>query len=215
MVKDIIKADVAESAKVGARGTPNFFVNGIPVRGALPYERFKPTIEAELKKANALIKKGVKLKDVYAEVMKEAGKPAPNFKLPNAPAKPKGPIKVDDHPEDMAFGPKNAKVTIYEFSDFECPFCSKGADTITALKKEYGDKIRVVFKNLPLSFHKNAELAARAAHAAGKQGKFWEMSAIVFKNQNYLLKILWKNLIKSDQVQAHLDIINKSEMIFY
>ena len=181
-VKDIIKADVAESAKVGARGTPNFFVNGIPVRGALPYERFKPTIEAELKKANALIEKGVKLKDVYAEVMKEAGKPAPNFKLPNAPVKPSGPIKVDDHPEDMAFGPKNAKVTIYEFSDFECPFCSKGADTITALKKEYGDKIRVVFKNLPLSFHKNAELAARAAHAAGKQGKFWEMHDKLFEN---------------------------------
>ena len=181
-VKDIVKADVAESARVGARGTPNFFVNGIPVRGALPYERFKPTIEAELKKANDLIKKGIKIENVYAEVMKEAGKPAPNFKLPTAPVKPAGPVKVDDHPEDMAFGPKNAKVTIYEFSDFECPFCSKGADTIDALKKEYGDKIRVVFKNLPLSFHKNAELAARAAHAAGKQGKFWEMHDKLFDN---------------------------------
>ena len=53
---------------------------------------------------------------------------------------------------------------------------------MTALKKEYGDKIRVVFKNLPLSFHKNAELAARAAHAAGKQGKFWEMHDKLFEN---------------------------------
>ena len=62
------------------------------------------------------------------------------------------------------------------------PSSSKGADTIDALKKEYGDKIRVVFKNLPLSFHKNAELAARAAHAAGKQGKFWEMHDKLFDN---------------------------------
>ncbi len=186
-VKAQVKADMAESAKVGARGTPNFFVNGIPVRGALPFDRFKPTIEAELKKANALLKKGIKLKDVYAEVMKDAGKPAaPNFKLPSAPPKPTGPVKVDDHPEDMGFGPKNAKVKIYEFSDFECPFCSKGADVITQLKKDYGDKIRVVFKNLPLSFHKHAELAARAAHAAGKQGKFWQMHDKLFANYRNL-----------------------------
>jgi protein-disulfide isomerase len=185
--KAIVKADMAESAKVGARGTPNFFVNGIPVRGALPFERFKPIIDAELKKANALIKKGTKLKDVYAEVMKDAGKPAaPNFKLPTAPAKPKGKVKVDDHPEDMAFGPKSAKVTIYEFSDFQCPFCTKGANVMTQLKKDYGDKIRVVFKNLPLSFHDQAELAARAAHAAGKQGKFWQMHDKLFANNRGL-----------------------------
>jgi protein-disulfide isomerase len=201
-VKDIIKADVAESAKVGARGTPNFFVNGIPVRGALPYERFKPTIEAELKKADALLKKGVKLKDIYAEVMKEAGKPAPNFKLPSAPAKPKGPVVIDDHPEDMAFGPKSAKVTIYEFSDFQCPFCSKGADTITALKKEYGNKIRVVFKNLPLGFHQHAELAARAAHAAGKQGKFWQMHDKLFENY----RNLGDELIKGYAKEVGLDM---------
>ena len=147
------------------------------MRGVL-YERFKLTIEAELKKANDLIKKGIKIENVYAEVMKEAGKPAPNFKLPTAPVKPAGPVKVDDHPEDMAFGPKNAKVTIYEFSDFECPFCSKGADTIDALKKEYGDKIRVVFKNrrvLP-----QGRRAAARSYAAGKQGKFWEMHDKLF-----------------------------------
>jgi protein-disulfide isomerase len=185
-VKAQVKKDTAEATKVGARGTPNFFVNGIPVRGALPFDRFKPTIEAELKKANALIKKGTKLKDVYAEIMKDAGKAAPSFKLPSAPAKPKGPVKVDDHPEDMAFGPKNAKVTIYEFSDFQCPFCSKGAAVVDELKKAYGDKIRVVFKNLPLGFHQHAELAARAAHAAGQQGKFWEMHDVLFKNSRNL-----------------------------
>jgi len=222
-VKNIVKADVAESAKVGARGTPNFFVNGIPVRGALPYARFKPTIEAELEKADALIKKGVKLKDVYAEVMKEAGKPTANVKRPKAPVKPEGPIKVDDHPEDMALGPKSAKVTIYEFSDFECPFCSKAADTMTALKKEYGDKIRVVFKNLPLSFHKHAELAARAAHAAGKQGKFWEMHDKLFANHRTLNEesikgfakeigvnyAKWENDLNSESTKAKIEADKK------
>ena len=222
-VRNIIKADVTESAKVGARGTPNFFINGIPVRGALPYERFKPIIEAELKKADLLIKKGVNLKDVYAEVMKEAGKPTPNAKRPDTSVKPTGPVLIEDHPEDMAFGPKSAKVTIYHFSDFECPFCSKGAATMTALKQEYGDQIRVVFKNLPLSFHKHAELAARAAHAAGKQGKFWEMHDKLFANYRSLNEASikrfaketgvnyakWENDLNSESTQAKIEADKK------
>ena len=159
----------------------------MPVRGALPFESFKTKIDAEIKKANALLKKGTKLKDVYAAIMKDAGKPVgPSFKLPTAPKKPTGPVKIADHPEDMAHGPKNAKVTIYEFSDFQCPFCSKGADAMNQVKKEFGDKVRIVFKNLPLGFHQHAEVAARAAHAAGKQGKFWEMHDVLFKNQRSL-----------------------------
>jgi protein-disulfide isomerase len=85
-----------------------------------------------------------------------------------------------------AFGPTDAKVTIVEFSDFECPFCSRAAEATTKLKEKYGDKVRFVFRQFPLSFHKNAHLAAEAALAAHAQGKFWEFHDKLFANQQKL-----------------------------
>jgi protein-disulfide isomerase len=85
-----------------------------------------------------------------------------------------------------SFGPENAKVTIIEFSDFQCPFCSKGANAVTDLKKKYAGKIRVVFRQFPLSFHDKAHVAAEAALAAHAQGKFWEFHDKMFANQNSL-----------------------------
>jgi protein-disulfide isomerase len=83
-------------------------------------------------------------------------------------------------------GPANAPITIVEFSDFECPYCARGASTVEEVLKAYPDKVKVAFKNLPLPFHKNADPAARAALAAGKQGKFWEMHDLLFENQRGL-----------------------------
>ena len=57
-------------------------------------------------------------------------------------------------------GPENAKVTVVEFSDFECPYCKRGADTVEQILKAYPNDVRVAFKNLPLPFHKNAGLIA-------------------------------------------------------
>jgi protein-disulfide isomerase len=72
-------------------------------------------------------------------------------------------------------GAKDAKVTIVIFSDFQCPFCARVQATLDELQKEYGSDVRIVAKHNPLAFHPNAEHSARAAEAAGKQGKFWEM----------------------------------------
>jgi protein-disulfide isomerase len=85
-----------------------------------------------------------------------------------------------------SFGPENAKVTIVEFSDFQCPFCSRGANAVTELKKKYAGKIRVVFRQFPLSFHDKAHVAAEAAMFAHSKGKFWEMHDKMFANQNAL-----------------------------
>ncbi len=85
-----------------------------------------------------------------------------------------------------SFGPADAKVTVVEFSDFECPYCAMAAQTMTALKKKYGDKVRFVFRQFPLSFHKNAQLTAEASLAAHAQGKFWEFHDKVFENQKAL-----------------------------
>ena len=83
-------------------------------------------------------------------------------------------------------GPENAKATIIEFSDFQCPFCSKGASAVTDLKKKYAGKLRVVFRQFPLSFHDKAHVAAEAALFAHSKGKFWEFHDKMFANQNSL-----------------------------
>src|SRR5260370_39913633 len=74
-------------------------------------------------------------------------------------------------------GSDKAKVTIVEFSDFQCPFCSRVGSTLEQLTKTYGKDIRIAWKNNPLPFHPNAMPAAQPAMAAGEQGKFWQMHA--------------------------------------
>ena len=113
-------------------------------------------------------------------------------------AKPAGPAKPPadsyevwkiavDPKDDHVIGDSNAAlVTIVEFSDFECPFCSRGKDTVDAVRKEYGDKVRVVFKHHPLPFHKKAGPAHQASVAAGNQGKFWEYHDKLFANAREL-----------------------------
>lgn len=85
--------------------------------------------------------------------------------------------------KDHVYGNKDAKVTIIEYSDFECPYCSKNFATMEQIKKNYGDKIKVAYRHFPLDFHKNAHPAAKASECAADQGKFWEMHSKIFSNQ--------------------------------
>lgn len=80
--------------------------------------------------------------------------------------------------------PNNAKVTIVEFGDFQCPSCAQVYPALKELLKIYQDKLNLVFRNFPLPQHKNANVAAEAALAAGSQGKFWEMYDKLYENQN-------------------------------
>ena len=77
-------------------------------------------------------------------------------------------------------GPKNASVTIIEFSDYQCPFCQKAEDVVDQVMKTYADKIRLVYRDYPLPFHPNARPASEAAACANAQGKFWEYHAKLF-----------------------------------
>lgn len=97
----------------------------------------------------------------------------------------KNPVKIDVA-NAPTIGPANAKITIVEFSDFQCPFCSRGSKTIKEVMKAYPNDVKVAFKNLPLPFHQQAVPAAKAALAAHKQGKFWEMHDALFENQQTL-----------------------------
>jgi protein-disulfide isomerase len=94
----------------------------------------------------------------------------------------KNPVKIDLGSSPVK-GPAGAKITIVEFSDFECPFCKRGRDIMQQVMKMYPNDVKVVFKHLPLDFHAKAEPASRAAIAAGNQGKFWEMYNALFDNQ--------------------------------
>ena len=93
------------------------------------------------------------------------------------------PVPVGSSP---ILGRTDAKVTIVEFSDFQCPFCARVQPVLEEVRKTYGDDVRIVYKHLPLSFHQHAEGAAQAAAAAAAQGKFWPMAEALFGHQSAL-----------------------------
>ncbi|WP_224369184.1 DsbA family protein [Hyalangium versicolor] len=105
---------------------------------------------------------------------------------PRAEAMEKQVIPATPRTDAPSLGSADAKVTVEVWSDFECPFCARGAETVKALREKYGDQVRIVFRQNPLPAHKNARLAAIAAMAAHEQGKFWEFHDALFANQNAL-----------------------------
>ncbi|HVF69688.1 MAG TPA: thioredoxin domain-containing protein [Xanthomonadales bacterium] len=104
----------------------------------------------------------------------------------STPDKPKPPVdqkllvKGDSHKVEA----KNAKVTLVEFGDFQCPACGASHPIVKQLLEEYKDDVTFVFRNYPLPMHKNAMKAANAAEAAGAQKKFFEMHDLLFENQS-------------------------------
>jgi protein-disulfide isomerase len=89
--------------------------------------------------------------------------------------------------DDPSIGSASAPVTLVEFSDFQCPFCQRVAPTLKQVKEKYGDKVRVVWKDFPLTqIHPQAFKAGEAAHCAADQGKFWEYHDRLFANQQAL-----------------------------
>ena len=106
---------------------------------------------------------------------------------PPAPPPPDPKRKVES-PSDGApwRGPASARVSVVEFSDFQCPFCSRAQPTLKQVTERWPKDVRFSFRHLPLPFHDNAMAAAKAVEAARRQGKFWEMHDLLFQNQEHL-----------------------------
>ncbi len=93
-------------------------------------------------------------------------------------------------------GNKDAKITIVEFSDFQCPYSQRFHPVVGEVLKSYPNDVNYVLKNYPLSFHPNARPAAKASLAAGEQGKYWEMTEALFQNGKELSEEKYKELAK-------------------
>jgi len=192
--KDQVEADQAQARALGATGTPYFYVNGQRIAGAQPFEQFKVVVDAALKRADAALAKGVPRKDLYETLVKDgqAGPPAP----PPQPPPAAQAHNVDLGTDSPWTGAKHAKVTIVEFSDFQCPFCQRAEPTLQKILETYKGDVKLVWRNEPLSFHPNALPAAKAAMAAHKQGKFWQMHALMFQHQNELSEAKYEEWAK-------------------
>ena len=131
-----------------------------------------------------------------------------NVPPPNIPPPPAPPSEEEQLKQELAdkinvdlgntpfFGNRNAKIMIVVFSDFQCPFSKRGADTLHALKQKYGGDLMYVYKNLPLPFHPESMPSAKAALAAGKQGKFYEYHDKLFEKQGELGEALYLQIAK-------------------
>jgi protein-disulfide isomerase len=185
---DKIDKDMNEGKTAGVQGTPAFFVNGVFINGAQPFDNFKKTIDQELQKAQAKIAAGTPKARIYAEMVKENKKNAPAAAKDEDEGQKEDTTTVFKVPVDKSpvLGNPNALVTMVIFSDFQCPFCSRVEPTLKAIRDKYGDKVRTVWKNEPLPFHNRAEPCAEAAMEVraqkGDKG-FWAMHDTLFANQ--------------------------------
>jgi len=164
-----IEADAVAGAKLGVQGTPCSFINGKYFSGARPLAEYRAMIDAELKVAKP-----------YDELMQTALAELPTMPNANAAAPAAEPRREPgggDVGPTYTRGSDKAPITLVEYADYFCEYCRSAEPPLLRILDEYAGKVRVVWKDFPLSLEDDGTVAARAALAAGEQGKFWEMHA--------------------------------------
>ncbi len=151
--REIILKDRHRGNAMGVDGTPAFFVNEHAISGAYPFEYFQQVIEAELDPE----------KPLPVDLREPSSEPA-SFDLEGRPTQ----------------GPSDAPVTLVEFSDFHCPFCSRLRETLHQVMEQHAGKVRRVFFHFPLTIHPGADMTHQASECAHEQGKFWEFFEKIF-----------------------------------
>ncbi len=167
-----LTADRDLAMDLGAQGTPHFFINGRRVAGAQPLSSFEAMVQEELAKVEAL--------------KPQQGAATPYERLQRLASPPPGleRMAVELPPADSpSMGPLDAPVVVQMFSDFECGYCGRVMPTLEALRQRYPNEVRVVWRHLPLPFHRHARPAAAAALEVRSQkgdGAFWKMTNRLF-----------------------------------
>lgn len=166
----LIRQEKAAGIQKGITGTPTFFINNQRITGPVALEQFSSFIEALIK-----------------------GAPLPSHTGSAAPAAPSAPalgeaegsavLLFDDLHGRPSLGPPDAKITLVEFSDFQCSFCKQFELTLKKLEKNFPGKIWRVWRHYPLPMHETAERIHQASECAFEQGKFWEYHDKLFETQ--------------------------------
>lgn len=173
-----VDRDLAQAKELGAVGTPWFFVNGIRLTGAQPFEAFQALVDAQLVAAQAKLASGTAPERLYAVLSKDNRTAQPAEQQDEDPPEDTSTVFKVPVGSSPARGGPGALVTIVEFADYECPYCVRAEATLRDLRASYGDKLRFVFKNEPMVFHPRAEPAAEAAlevRAQKGNDAFWSM----------------------------------------
>ena len=174
-VEELVKTEVEKAVPNPPDDQMKQVFDQAQAAGKLPpnvtFEQVKPQIAQFLTQAP----REKAIEDLFKKLLKEQNG-ALYLSEPRVQVEATGPSK----------GPASAPVTIVEFSDFQCPYCGMATKELHQVMGQYGDKVRLVFRNFPLDFHKQAQKAAEAGLCAQEQGKFWEMHDKMFENQREL-----------------------------
>jgi protein-disulfide isomerase len=170
------------------------------------------TAECLMKDPNCSYSKA--LTGIAIKGVKEGKTPLEISKLMDASPKAHRPKVLEDAVQvrvagSPSRGPENARITMVEFSDFECPYCSLAAKQVNAIMAAYPKDLKVIYKQYPLSMHPNAPLAAAASLAANEQGKFWPMHDLLFANYRKLRReniLAWAQEIGLDMTRFQADL---------
>jgi len=175
-IPELLKTEVESAVPMPAEGelrqAYEQFVR--PQYPNVSFEEAAPQIAQQVRQQALQAKHGEYISSLRAKFTAQVKLPEPE--LPRVKVAATGPAK----------GPEGAPVTIVEFSDFQCPYCSRAVKTVDEVVAKYGDKVRLVFRQYPLPFHENAQKAAEASLCAADQGKFWQMHDALFEHQDAL-----------------------------
>lgn len=180
-----------QASALGVSSTPVFFINGRPLLGAHSLGTFVRVIEQELAVARAVVDSGIPKPQIYRRLT-ERGLDRAQPTLPGADrvtppaldAQKIYPVGVGN--PALRRGPSDALVTLVEFGDFRCGYCVRVQAVLETLREEYGDKLRLVYRHLPLAGNPSSTLIAEATLAAAEQGAFWPMHDRVFNTPGHL-----------------------------
>ncbi len=178
-----VLADMALLRELGHGGTPLFFINGRLVQGARPLADFVRVVEEEEARARRLLEAGTKRGELYDALVRDGIAPRPRRDRAEDRAEQAEPVSIPRNPEGPGLGPAKARVHVVEFFDFQCPACKTVPPELHRLHEAFPDDVRIELRMFPLSFHKAARSLSEVALAAHEQGRYAEVSALLFEKQ--------------------------------